>query len=145
MPIKDSEQDWTFDLRVLPSERDSIYIILENHTNLKAYLYNFPRIQAIPLPKQPPYRQFEHEIPPTHPIFLEATNEGTDWLQAHTTLYGGNAIRLSLPTSWDLDSIPRLRERVPYKSLPNGRYKVNMNIEIHIAREFEIKEIKTSN
>lgn len=133
-PVEGSERNWTFGLRVLPSGRDSIHIIWENHTNLKVYLNSCPVIQTAI------YKEELHPLPLT--IF---TREHADWLQEHTTLYGGNAIRLSLPTSWDLDSIPRIQKIIPYKSLPNGRYQVIMPINLEVECEFEIKENKTSN
>ena len=134
IPVEGSERNWTFGLRVLPSGRDSIHIIWENHTNLKVYLNSCPVIQTAI------YKEELHPLPLT--IF---TREHADWLQEHTTLYGGNAIRLSLPTSWDLDSIPRIQKIIPYKSLPNGRYQVIMPINLEVECEFEIKENKTSN
>lgn len=127
-PVKDTEMYGAFNFRVLETDKDSIRILFENHTNLSVQPVFFPSIET-------------DDLYMVHPFARSGWSGEADYMKSRALLNGGEAILFTIPVSWDVNRINDVNYRRRFSSgkLASGKYKIGLQLEIYMDTEFEVK------
>lgn len=127
-PVVDTEMQGAFGFKVLSSDKDSIRILFENHTNLS--------VQPVFLPSVETDKRYM-----AHPLARSGWSGEVNYMREYFLLKGGQAIQFTIPVSWDIKRITDVNHRKQFSSgrLAPGKYKIGLQLEIYMKTEFEVK------
>lgn len=129
VPDKGTEMEGPFVFKVLSSRNDSIRILFENHTNLD--------VQPVFLPSVGMDDEYM-----SHPFARSGYVGEAKYMRKRARLKGGEAMLFTIPVSWNVNKITdkNYKKRFAAGRLPNGNYKIGLQLEVYMNTEFEVKQ-----
>lgn len=127
-PVSGTEMQGAFGFRVLESGNDSIRILFENHTNLSVQPVFFPSVDT-------------DKRYTVHPYARSGWSGEADYMKKCAHLEAGEAILFSIPVSWEVNRITNPNDKKLYGAgkLSPDKYKIELQLEIYMDTEFEVK------
>lgn len=118
-----------WDFRVLDSASDSIRMVFRNFTNLEIQPIFFPSVEDAGTGYS------------VHPLARSGWSGEAEWMRKYALLKEGEAIFISIPTSWDIHKIddPNIREQYNTGKLAAGNYNLGFQFLVYMNTEFEVK------